>query len=84
VVELPGVQDVRAKDIIGRTATLEVRMVDESVVRGTEKLGHRSVPNCSVGKERAGGAQQGPVLTGDYISNASASFDENHQPSAST
>lgn len=34
VVQLPGVQDVsRAKDIIGRTATLEVRMVDESVTR---------------------------------------------------
>ena len=31
VVQLPGVQDTaKAKDIIGRTATLEVRMVDES------------------------------------------------------
>jgi len=31
VVQLPGVQDTaRAKDIIGRTATLEVRMVDDS------------------------------------------------------
>ena len=40
VVQLPGVQDVsRAKDIIGRTATLEVRMVDESVQRGTEETG---------------------------------------------
>ena len=30
VVQLPGVQDTaRAKDILGRTATLEVRMVDE-------------------------------------------------------
>jgi preprotein translocase subunit SecD len=38
VVQLPGVQDVsRAKDIIGRTATLEVRMVDETVRRGTEE-----------------------------------------------
>jgi preprotein translocase subunit SecD len=38
VVQLPGVQDVsRAKDIIGRTATLEVRMVDESVSRGMEE-----------------------------------------------
>ncbi|HZV67315.1 MAG TPA: protein translocase subunit SecD, partial [Telluria sp.] len=37
VVQLPGVQDVaRAKDIIGRTATLELRMVDDSVVPGTE------------------------------------------------
>ncbi|MBL2934496.1 protein translocase subunit SecD, partial [Klebsiella pneumoniae] len=31
VVQLPGVQDTaKAKDIIGRTATLEVRMVDDS------------------------------------------------------
>ncbi len=31
VVQLPGVQDTaKAKDILGRTATLEVRMVDES------------------------------------------------------
>src|SRR6185369_2237584 len=37
VVQLPGVQDVaRAKAIIGRTATLEVRMVDETVTPGTE------------------------------------------------
>ena len=30
VVQLPGVQDTaKAKDILGRTATLEVRLVDE-------------------------------------------------------
>ncbi|MBI3231042.1 MAG: hypothetical protein HYZ45_12980 [Burkholderiales bacterium] len=34
VVQLPGVQDVaKAKEIIGRTATLEVRMVNESILR---------------------------------------------------
>src|SRR5476649_1976000 len=37
VVQLPGVQDVaRAKAIIGRTATLEVRLVDETITPGTE------------------------------------------------
>ena len=31
VVQLPGVQDTaKAKDILGRTATLEMRLVDES------------------------------------------------------
>src|SRR3546814_7860677 len=31
VVQLPGVQDVaKAKEILGRTATLEIRMVDDS------------------------------------------------------
>ena len=86
VVELPGVQDVsRAKDIIGRTATLEVRMVDESVVRGTEETA--AIPFGSelfkIGKGAPVVLNKEPVLTGDYISNASASFDENHQPAVS-
>ena len=44
VVQLPGVQDVaRAKAIIGRTATLEVRLVDE-----THRAWHRTVERHSV------------------------------------
>jgi preprotein translocase subunit SecD len=86
IVQLPGVQDVsRAKDIIGRTATLEVRMADESVVRGTEETG--AVPFGSelfkVGKGAPVVLYKEPVLTGDYISNATASFDQNQQPSVS-
>ncbi len=86
VVQLPGVQDVaRAKDIIGRTATLEVRMVDESVTRGTEETA--PVPFGSelfkVGKGAPVVLQKEPIITGDYISNASASFDQNQQPSVS-
>lgn len=86
VVQLPGVQDVsRAKDIIGRTATLEVRMVDESVSRGTEESA--VVPFGSelfkVGKGTPVILYKDPVITGDYISSASASFDQNHQPSVS-
>lgn len=86
VVQLPGVQDVsRAKDIIGRTATLEVRMVDDSVTRGTEETA--TIPFGSelfkVGKGAPVVLFKDPVLTGDYISNASASFDENHQPAVS-
>ena len=86
VVELPGVQDVsRAKDIIGRTATLEVRMVDESVMRGTEESA--AVPFGSelfrVGKGAPVVLYKDPVITGDYISNAGASFDQNQQPSVS-
>ena len=86
VVQLPGVQDVsRAKDIIGRTATLEVRMVDESVMRGTEETS--AVPFGSelfkVGKGAPVVLYRDPIITGDYISNASASFDQNHQPSVS-
>src|SRR3569832_2078289 len=86
VVQLPGVQDVsRAKDIIGRTATLEVRMVDEWVARGTEETA--AVPFCSelfkVGKGAPVVLYKDPIITGDYISNASASFDQNQQPAVS-
>jgi preprotein translocase subunit SecD len=86
IVELPGVQDVsRAKDIIGRTATLEVRMVDESVTRGTEETA--AIPFGSelfkVGKGAPVVLYKEPILTGDYISNAAASFDQNQQPSVS-
>ena len=45
VVQLPGVQDTaKAKDILGRTATLEVRMVDESSEARTAELGTGPVP----------------------------------------
>ncbi|MDB5761688.1 MAG: secD [Herminiimonas sp.] len=86
VVQLPGVQDVsRAKDIIGRTATLEVRMVDESVARGTEETA--AIPFGSelfkVGKGAPVVLYKDPIITGDYISNASASFDQNQQPAVS-
>ncbi|MBS1186937.1 MAG: secD [Burkholderiaceae bacterium] len=86
VVQLPGVQDVsRAKDIIGRTATLEVRMTDETVTRGMEETS--AVPFGSELFKSGKGAPvvlvKEPIITGDYIANASASFDQNQQPSVS-
>jgi preprotein translocase subunit SecD len=82
-VQLPGVQDVaRAKAVIGRTATLEVRMVDETVTPGTELSA--AVPFNSelftVGKNVPVVLNKDIVLSGDYISSATASFDQNHQP----
>ena len=82
VVQLPGVQDVaRAKDIIGRTATLEVRLVDESVTRGSEETA--AIPFGSelfkVGRGAPVVLYKEPIITGDYISNATASFDQNQQ-----
>ncbi|GAB2847066.1 protein translocase subunit SecD [Pseudoduganella ginsengisoli] len=86
VVQLPGVQDVaRAKSIIGRTATLEVRMVDETVVPGTEL--QSAVPFNSelftVGKNVPVVLYKDIVLSGDYISRATASFDQNHNAAVS-
>jgi len=86
VVQLPGVQDAaHAKDIIGRTATLEVRMVDETVTPGTELSA--AIPYNSelftVGKGVPVVLSKDVVLTGDYISSATATFDQNQQPAVS-
>jgi preprotein translocase subunit SecD len=83
VVQLPGVQDVaRARAVIGRTATLEVRMVDESVTPGTELTA--AIPFNSelftVGKGVPVVLLKDVVLSGEYISSAVASFDQNQQP----
>jgi preprotein translocase subunit SecD len=83
VVELPGVQDpVRARGILGRTATLEVRLVDETVTRGTETTA--AIPFGSelfkVGRSAPVVLYKDPVITGEYISSATAAFDQNQQP----
>jgi preprotein translocase subunit SecD len=86
VIQLPGVQDVaRAKDIIGRTATLEMRMVDDSITPGTETSA--AIPLNSelftVGQGAPVVLYKDVVLTGEYISSATASFDQNQQPAVS-
>ena len=86
VIQLPGVQDVaRAKDIIGRTATLEMRMVDDSITPGTETSA--AIPLNSelftVGQGAPVVLYKDVVLTGEYISSAVASFDSNQQPAVS-
>ncbi|MBR7800949.1 protein translocase subunit SecD [Undibacterium fentianense] len=86
VVQLPGVQDVaRAKAIIGRTATLEVRLVDESVIGPVDE--NTAVPFGSemfkVGRGGPAILYKDPIVTGDAITGAQASFDQNQQPAVS-
>ncbi|ELX13532.1 protein translocase subunit SecD [Janthinobacterium sp. HH01] len=83
VVQLPGEQDVaRARAVIGRTASLEVHMVDETVTRGTE-MG-AAIPLGSqlytMGRDAPAVLYKEVVLTGDYITSATAGQDENNQP----
>ncbi len=83
VVELPGVQDTaKAKDIIGRTATLEARLADP--------VNTHPGPNDPVppGDKLFTQGNNGPTLvrkqvifTGDRIIHASAGFDEHQRPS---
>lgn len=77
VVQLPGVQDTaKAKEILGRTATLEIRLVDEekSDPSTLEKADKGQAPiGDEVFKDREGRAilvKKNVVLTGDYITDA--------------
>ena len=86
VVQLPGVQDTaKAKDILGRTATLEMRLVDDSaearaaannsgpVPFGDEKFLERSGEAVIVKKQ--------VILTGENLTDAQPGFDsQNQQP----
>ena len=82
VVQLPGVQDtVRAREILGRTATLEVRMVDEEAMRSGSTFGVDVFPE----RKRDGSVSQVPVkkqvlVTGDQFIGAQATFDQDQRP----
>jgi len=84
VVQLPGVQDTaKAKDILGRTATLEVRMVDESTEARTAEVGSGPVPfGAERYLERTGQpvvVKKQVILTGDNLTDAQPGFDSQTQ-----
>ena len=77
VVELPGVQDTaEAKRILGKTASLEFRLqADPNAPRGaTETFDFREEGRPPVQLERE------LIITGDQVTDAQASFDENGRP----
>jgi preprotein translocase subunit SecD len=86
VVQLPGVQDTaKAKEILGRTATLEMRMVDESAEGRSAELSGGPVP---FGSEKFLDRQGRPVIvkkqvlvTGENLTDAQPGFDQqSNQP----
>ncbi|GAB3481306.1 protein translocase subunit SecD [Polaromonas eurypsychrophila] len=84
VVQLPGVQDTaKAKDILGRTATLEMRLVDESSEGRSAELGSGTVPFGSERfLERDGRAvivKKQVILTGESLTDAQPGFDSQSQ-----
>ncbi|MBU6436299.1 MAG: protein translocase subunit SecD [Betaproteobacteria bacterium] len=84
VIQLPGIQDTaKAKDIIGRTATLELRMVDESAEAQAAAAGTGAVP---YGDEKYSDRRGMPVvvkkdvvLTGESLTDAQPGFDQQTQ-----
>ena len=83
VVQLPGVQDTaRAKDILGRTATLEVRMVDEE---HQAALGAAAPFGTEMFKDRNGSlllVKKQVILTGERINDAQPGFDNRSNEAA--
>ena len=84
VVQLPGVQDTaKAKDILGRTATLEVRMVDEGADARAAEIGSGPVPfGDEKYLDRNGQAvivKKQVVLTGENLTDAQPGFDSQTQ-----
>ena len=85
VVQLPGVQDTaRAKDILGRTATLEIRMVNEEPGAYEQALAGQVPFGSDLYVDRGGGkvlVRRQVVLTGDRINDAQPGFDQrNNEP----
>lgn len=77
VVELPGVQDTaEAKRILGKTANLEFRLAAEADAprASTESFDFRQEGRPPVQLERS------VIITGDQVTDAQASFDENGRP----
>lgn len=78
VVELPGVQDTaRAKEILGATATLEFRLVDETPAAAAAT--GRAPAGTRLYRTREGEPvllQNRVMLTGDYITDASSGIDQ--------
>jgi preprotein translocase subunit SecD len=86
VVQLPGVQDTaKAKDILGRTATLEVRLVCESPEERAA-LASGTIPfACERYTERGGQpilVRKQVILTGENLNDAQAGFDSQTQEPA--
>jgi preprotein translocase subunit SecD len=78
VVELPGVQDTaEAKRIIGKTANLEFRL--ESDGRGGERFDFRN----PAGQGPDAMLEKKAVISGENVTDARASFDENGRPQVS-
>ncbi|MDZ7920924.1 protein translocase subunit SecD [Rhodoferax sp.] len=84
VVQLPGVQDTaKAKDILGRTATLEIRLVDEGSEARAAESGAGTVPFGSERYlERSGQGvivKKQVILTGENLTDAQPGFDSQTQ-----
>jgi preprotein translocase subunit SecD len=85
LIQLAGVQDpARAKDVIGRTASLELRMVDDDIANFER---YRDIPppfgldKMISSKGEVVLVKKQIVITGDKVTDAQPGFDDRNQPS---
>ena len=85
VVELPGIKDTtRAKEIIGATATLEFKMVDEDSDPYAAESSNQTSLSSKLYYDDTGQPvllKRDVILTGENIVDASSGFDRNSRPS---
>jgi preprotein translocase subunit SecD len=82
VVQLPGVQDTaRAKDIIGRTATLQFRLVEPEGSAAAETVPQRQKSDDA--PVQMVGLKRDVIATGEQLKQASATLDQNQRPAVS-
>ena len=79
VVQLPGVQDTaKAKEILGRTASLEVRLVDDTPETRTKIAEEKIPPDVELMKNRENESialKKEVLITGQNLTDAQAGFD---------
>ena len=86
IVQLPGVQDVnKAKDLLGRTATLEIHLLDETPGALEAALAGNPPFTSELYTDRSSGLPmllyKQVILTGERLTNAQPGFDRNNMPS---
>lgn len=79
VVELPGIQDTaEAKRILGKVANLEFRLVasPDATAAERQRFEYRSADRAGMSEY----LERDLIITGERVSNAQASFDQNGRP----
>ncbi len=89
VVQVPGLSDPKAlKDLLGKTARLEFKLVDltadpAAVARGQAPAGSQILPYPSAGPGATITVKRTTIISGDQLTDARQSYDENQQPAVS-
>lgn len=86
VVQVPGLSDPKAlKDLLGKTARLEFKLVDltadpQAVARGQAPAGSQILPYPAQGQGATIAVKRSTIISGDQLADARQTYDQNGQP----